>query len=620
MLRVNGLKIESVSAQSVPSGRVSAMLVGVLAGIFFFHTLAEGRLKSPTSDESPHIASGLSYLATGIFRGNPQHPPLLKELSGLSMMLGGIRWPDTPETRHFLHGTLSPGEQPEWEIGSDIIAGNGPDRVLFWARLPFVLIASMLGVLIYLWGRQLAGELAALCAVFLFTTDPTIVAHSYTVTTDVGLAAFTVLLLFAIWQYVRNPSLRMLGWCGLALGAVLCAKFSAVLLIPVIGVLLLAAVKWPAGQDPGRPRTPLDPFYWPPQAAAKVGTEKRKAGRNDPCPCGSGKKYKACHGARGSTQQAAAPDNSRRMALCAVALLAMLAVACVVIEAVYFFPSEPMAYLHGLRMVNADHNPNYLVYLAGSMQHRFYSYFAAAFALKEPIAALILIAIGLAAVLRNGCVSGLGKWFLLFPPAFLFLITTLSADDIGIRYIMPVLPFAHLLGGIGAATLLTMTAKWGRGLAVVLGLWLIVAAVGIYPDDLSYMNESACLLTDAQRVGFDGGSKCGYYWLDDSNVDWGGGLKQLKRWMDVNAGGRTIKVANPFWFPPSAYGIAAEAENIPEQGDPVPGLHAVSASLVARIPTYPGASDWLRRIPPVAVVGHGLYIYDIPAPQGSAKH
>jgi uncharacterized protein YecA (UPF0149 family) len=24
-----------------------------------------------------------------------------------------------------------------------------------------------------------------------------------------------------------------------------------------------------------------------------------KAGRNDPCPCGSGKKYKKCHGAGG---------------------------------------------------------------------------------------------------------------------------------------------------------------------------------------------------------------------------------------------------------------------------------------------------------------------------------
>jgi preprotein translocase subunit SecA len=29
----------------------------------------------------------------------------------------------------------------------------------------------------------------------------------------------------------------------------------------------------------------------------RVLTEDEKVGRNDPCPCGSGKKYKRCHGA-----------------------------------------------------------------------------------------------------------------------------------------------------------------------------------------------------------------------------------------------------------------------------------------------------------------------------------
>jgi uncharacterized protein YecA (UPF0149 family) len=28
-----------------------------------------------------------------------------------------------------------------------------------------------------------------------------------------------------------------------------------------------------------------------------VRREEPKVGRNDPCPCGSGKKYKKCHGA-----------------------------------------------------------------------------------------------------------------------------------------------------------------------------------------------------------------------------------------------------------------------------------------------------------------------------------
>jgi uncharacterized protein len=40
--------------------------------------------------------------------------------------------------------------------------------------------------------------------------------------------------------------------------------------------------------------------FWVPRAGAAVSTVKRdepKVGRNDDCPCGSGKKYKKCCGA-----------------------------------------------------------------------------------------------------------------------------------------------------------------------------------------------------------------------------------------------------------------------------------------------------------------------------------
>ena len=33
------------------------------------------------------------------------------------------------------------------------------------------------------------------------------------------------------------------------------------------------------------------------QRASQPATSDKKVGRNDPCPCGSGKKYKSCHGA-----------------------------------------------------------------------------------------------------------------------------------------------------------------------------------------------------------------------------------------------------------------------------------------------------------------------------------
>jgi len=39
-----------------------------------------------------------------------------------------------------------------------------------------------------------------------------------------------------------------------------------------------------------------DPVFSEPEKEEQVDTV-RKVGRNDPCPCGSGKKYKKCHGA-----------------------------------------------------------------------------------------------------------------------------------------------------------------------------------------------------------------------------------------------------------------------------------------------------------------------------------
>jgi preprotein translocase subunit SecA len=46
--------------------------------------------------------------------------------------------------------------------------------------------------------------------------------------------------------------------------------------------------------DPSRPNAPVGPRPQGPQGP--IRNEGPKIGRNDPCPCGSGKKYKNCHG------------------------------------------------------------------------------------------------------------------------------------------------------------------------------------------------------------------------------------------------------------------------------------------------------------------------------------
>jgi len=557
-----------------------SLLAGVLIAAFLAQSFLASAIKSPVFDETGDIAAGLSYVQSGEVRANLQHPPLLKEMAGAALWLAGVRLPATPQARQMLAD--GGGERT---VGAQLIAANGPDRTMFWARLPFLLLAAALGLLLYLWGRQLLGDMAALAALFLYTLDPAILGHGYLATMDVGLAAFTVLFLFALWHYLERPDtigipladgvppgpgsdpshdrkgvvaancetvlVKRSTWrlicCGLTMGLMLCTKFSAVFLLPVAAVLILAAVT----------RTP----------------------RTD------GSKAPGSYGAL------------------ALAFVIMGAIATLVIQAVYLSPGGLFLYSTGFERVNADHNPDYLVFLGGQLEHHFASYFAAAYLLKEPLAAILLSGAGLFA-LRGKASSRRVKLFLLLPPAVVFAAHTVFADNLGMRYIIPVLPFACLVGGAGAAWLIRQ-GTWGRAVTAALGLWMLAANVGIYPDHLSYFNEAACLTKNPAAIGLDGGTRCGPLWLDDSNVDWGQSLKQVKDWVDRNAQGQRVHLAYFGSFPPSAYGLNVESIGLEQLArDPEAGIYVVSAHFAAR-----AQAVWLRN--PTEIIGHSMYVYRI---------
>src|SRR5207249_3175073 len=150
-------------------------LLGGLTLVFFMQMFTAAPLKTPTFDEPAHIGAGLSYFKTGEFKVNPQHPPLLKEIGALPLALIGVPFPIPPETWKGI------GDKPnsffQWQLGRDILFDNNPDRVLFWSRLPFMLLALLLRALIVAWGRRLVGATAAAGALLLYAFDPTIVAH-----------------------------------------------------------------------------------------------------------------------------------------------------------------------------------------------------------------------------------------------------------------------------------------------------------------------------------------------------------------------------------------------------------------------------------------------------------
>ena len=528
---------------------------------------------SPTFDEPAHIGAGLSYLKTGEFKVNLQHPPLLKEIAAVPLVMTGVPFPMSPADWKDVTTPADPILQ--WQLGSSVIYDTGdPIGVVFRARLPFLALTLGLIAAVYAWGRTLLGPAAAAVAAGLVALDPTMVAHGMLVTTDTGFALAALLFLWALWRWLLLRSLTRLAIAGLALGAALATKFTGLLLLPLTLVLAVAAVRW-VPSLPGKVSNPADPY----------GSEEKPA----------------------------------RVFWVVVSTAVLIAIAALVLHAVYFLPSDPLLYVKGAMLVNADHDPAYLPYMAGSFKPQFWTYYLMAWLLKEPLPAIILFACGvLALVRRDRSVSSLDRAFLLWPPVGLFLFYTFLSHNLGFRYLIPALPFMHLVAGAGAVWLWRSGALLRRAAAIALTGWMALNAWGIGSDHLAFFNETACLWTDPARIGLDAGSSCGPRWLDDSNVDWGQGLLQLKTWLDANAPGRPIGLAYFGTGRPSSYGIDASritGQDV-ERGLPI-GLHAISAHTLARslgmlrLKFGDGPENWIAHTPPRAIVGHAYYIYDI---------
>ena len=540
-----------------------SVLAGVLLLLFVAHALSASLIKTPTFDEPVHIGSGLSYLRTREFKVNLQHPPLLKELAALPLVLGGVRWPVPAEAWAALGSPAPPAVQ--WQLGNAVLFANDPARVLFWSRLPLIALTALLGWALWAWGRAMLGTAAGLGALFLFALDPGLIAHGALVTTDTGCAALSTVCLFTLWRYLRARTTARLLVCGVALGAALAAKFSAVLLLPLVTALLFFAARMTA-------------------SSSTEGAE----------PVGAG-------------------DLGRRVLGAGAALIALVAVAAVVVAATYLGRS-PWLYVEGLRLVNADHNPDYWPYMAGQFQPRFWSYYLVVYLLKEPIPSIVLAAVGVWAVFRRGTVTAIDRAFLVVPPlAFAGAYTALS-HDLGLRYLIPALPFLHLLGGAGLAALLQRGTR-GRAVGLVLAAWLGLGSLGIYPDHLSYFNEAACALSAPSRIGLDAGTRCGPYWLDDSNVDWGQSLGQLAVWLAQHPSPAPVRLAYFGSVPPERYGIRAEPLDARElQRPPPPGRYVLSGHVYARLRGALAArgEGWLLGQVPSAVIGHAYYVFDVP--------
>src|SRR5438067_7909811 len=146
--------------------------------------------KSITTDEIVLIPSAYYHWVDNDVHLIGQHPPLCKLLAGLPLLfLQPNEW--KPERTD----PAGRSDQHEWNYVSHFWRDNAAifEQISFWARLPMIALTLGLGVIVFVFTRDLFGPRAAVLAVALFALEATILAHGRVVQTDVP-AAFGLLV------------------------------------------------------------------------------------------------------------------------------------------------------------------------------------------------------------------------------------------------------------------------------------------------------------------------------------------------------------------------------------------------------------------------------------------
>ncbi|MCX6730052.1 MAG: hypothetical protein NT058_00945, partial [Candidatus Portnoybacteria bacterium] len=88
--------------------------------------------ESAIMDEVAHIPAGYSYLTQQDMRLNPEHPPLLKDLSAIPLLfINGINFPEKLKS-------WTTEINSQWDFGFNFLykSGNDADKIIFWSRIP----------------------------------------------------------------------------------------------------------------------------------------------------------------------------------------------------------------------------------------------------------------------------------------------------------------------------------------------------------------------------------------------------------------------------------------------------------------------------------------------------
>lgn len=551
---------------------------------------------SATMDELSHIPAGYSYLSQLDFRINPEHPPLIKDLAALPLLSLNLNFPaDSSAWKEEINS--------QWFYGWEFLygSGNNPDEILFWARLPMLLVLIFLGGFLFWWTKKEFGKTVALLVLILFTFSPNFLAHGRLVTTDVGAALGFVLGLYFWLKFLKDPSKKNVILAGLIFGICMLLKFSVVLLIPLFAIITVVYVllhKKNIFKYIG-----LSVLIGVIGAIFVIFPVYQLHVLNYP----------------------QAKQVSDTIFLLASSPVEQLKNLCV------WMAEQPITralahYLLGLLMATQRTAFGNTVYFMNMISAAgWWYYFPVVYFLKVPLAfhVLTLISLFLTVFLvkKSFWVNTLGRIkecvvdnftaFSMFIFLLIYWLTSVTGNlNIGVRHVLPAFPFTYVLVSLGLILGIKKIKKDSFRKAVyslvfVLLGWYVISSLSSYPHFLSHFNE----------IG--GGTDSGYRYVVDSNYDWGQDLKRLSSFVKSN-NIEKIKI-DYFGGGDVDYYLGQKGEKISSYSGPHKGWVAVSATLLqgGRGNPEPGFNEpvgfykWLDQYEPVARAGKSIFIYHI---------
>jgi hypothetical protein len=218
-------------------------LVGVVSlcavyAALAMHGVAE---KSGTSDEFAHVAGGYSYWKLNDYRLQPENGNWAQRIVAIPLLLEGTPFPSLDQEGWRTSNV--------WVMSDQLFFGgvSDADKLLRQSRWMVALVGALLGLVVFLWSRQVFGEVGAWISLIVYVFSPETLANGGLATSDIIATTSYVLLAWALWTALQRITPRTVTLSILATSAAFLSKYSAPIFIPIALCMVFARL---ASRDP----------------------------------------------------------------------------------------------------------------------------------------------------------------------------------------------------------------------------------------------------------------------------------------------------------------------------------------------------------------------------------